>query len=78
MFSWSNGNGTLHPRGFGTCKSMLEFSSGNPPLASPKKPIKEAERITHSLKIKGEVEGKIVNGIVVSVGHKISLKTAVK
>ncbi len=72
-----NGNGTLHPRGFGLASHVGVFL-GKPTIGVTKKPIKEAERDNSLLKIKGEVEGKIVNGIVVSVGHKISLKTAVK
>ena len=72
-----NGTGTLHPRGFGLASHVGVFL-GKPTIGVTKKPIKEAERDNSLLKIKGEVEGKIVNGIVVSVGHKISLKTAVK
>jgi len=72
-----NGNGTLHPRGFGLASHVGVFL-GKPTIGITKKPIKEAERDNSLLKIKGKVEGKIVNGMVVSVGHKITLKTAVK
>jgi len=72
-----NGNGTLHPRGFGLASHVGVFL-GKPTIGITRRPIKEAERDNSLLKIKGKIEGKIVNGIVVSVGHKISLKTAVK
>jgi len=72
-----NGNGTLHPRGFGLASHVGIFL-GKPTIGITRRPIKEAERDNSLLKIKGKVEGKIVNGIVVSVGHKITLKTAVK
>ncbi|HHW04752.1 MAG TPA: endonuclease V [Methanothermobacter sp.] len=72
-----NGNGTLHPRGFGLA-SHVGVLLGKPTIGITRRPIKEAERDNSLLKIKGKVEGKIVNGIIVSVGHKITLKTAVK
>ncbi len=71
-----NGNGTLHPRRFGLA-SHVGVLLKKPTIGVTRKPIKEAQRDNSLLKIKGRIEGELVNGVIVSVGHKITLKTAV-
>lgn len=77
-----NGHGILHPRGFGLA-SQVGLSMDLPTIGLAKRLIvgnykKEDIYSNQSVIYKNEIVGRFINGYYVSIGHKISLETAIK
>lgn len=77
-----NGHGLLHPRGFGLA-SHVGIMIDKPTLGVAKNlivgsRIKEDINSSDFIIFRNGVIGAYLNGIYVSIGHKISLKTALK
>ena len=76
-----NGHGMMHPRGFGLA-SQVGVLLDVPTLGVAKRLIKGSYIKSDAtkppiLKLKNSAVGAFINGNYVSIGHKISLKTAI-
>lgn len=76
-----NGHGILHPRGFGLA-SQVGMMMDTPTIGLAKRLIvgSHIKGDTSSIRpviLQKEIVGKFINGYYVSIGHKITLKTAV-
>jgi deoxyribonuclease V len=77
-----NGHGVLHPRGFGLA-SHVGLMIDKATLGVAKRLIVgshiiEGKHIPELIFFRNEILGVYLNGFYVSIGHKISLKTALK
>ncbi|RMF31620.1 MAG: endonuclease V [Candidatus Nitrosothermus koennekii] len=71
-----DGNGILHPRRFGLA-SYIGFMLDKPTIGVAKK-LLCGKIIDDKVVDDNEVIGKVCNNLYISIGHKISLDTAVK
>ncbi|OPY26389.1 MAG: Endonuclease V [Methanobacterium sp. PtaU1.Bin242] len=76
-----NGHGILHPRGFGLA-SHVGVMMNAPTIGLAKRlivgsHIKDASPVK-PIRFRNDIVGAFINGYYVSIGHKISLKTALK
>ncbi|GIU70680.1 MAG: endonuclease V [Candidatus Nitrosocaldaceae archaeon] len=71
-----DGNGILHPRRFGLA-SYIGFMLDKPTIGVAKK-LLCGKIIDDKIIDDNEVIGKVYNNLYISIGHKISLDTAVK
>jgi deoxyribonuclease V len=77
-----NGHGVLHPRGFGLA-SQVGVMIDKPTLGVAKRlivgiHIVEGNHFPELIIFTNEILGAYLNGFYVSIGHKISLKTAIE
>lgn len=77
-----NGHGILHPRGFGLA-SHVGLLVDAPTIGVAKRlivgsSIEESTNTIKPVKFMGEIMGACVGEIYISIGHKISLKTAIE
>ncbi len=77
-----NGHGILHPRGFGLA-SHVGLLVDAPTIGVAKRlivgsSIEENTNTIKPVKFMGEIMGACVGEIYISIGHKISLKTAIE
>jgi len=77
-----NGHGVLHPRGFGLA-SHVGLMIDKPTLGVAKKLIVgshiiESNHFPELIFFRNEILGAYLKGFYVSIGHKISLKTAIE
>ena len=76
-----NGHGLLHPRGFGLASHVGVMM--NAPTIGLAKRLIVGSHIEDASPVKpiifrNDIVGAFINGYYVSIGHKISLKTALK
>ena len=77
-----NGHGLLHPRGLGLA-SQVGVMIDIPTLGVAKRlivgsPINIGNKLPELIIFKNEILGAYLNGVYVSIGHKISLKNAIE
>jgi deoxyribonuclease V len=77
-----NGHGVMHPRSFGLAshvgKIMDQPTIGVAKRLSPGKYKFNVESRTKYILLNNEIVGAYIQGKYISIGHKISLKTAIE